>query len=751
MRIPALRHRASEGSARPDAGSRLARRSSGGGPSPGCSCSILDFVVTPKPEPSLSDLVHRLAEVEANVRDLLMQEPAAGASTAGPGVAGLKGIREALGSVREDLDRVLAARTAEGRAESGRVSDEPRDLELARLRLQFERMPLGCVLLDPDLTVTDWNPSAERIFGWPREEALGRSLVEMVVPEGVRPWLSDFVRDLSSGSESRVAVNENLTRDGRRIVCEWHDTPLRDGDGNVVGFLAMIRDVSDRLAVEEELRGSRARFGRLLERIPVATAVVREDDSIEFFNKRAVDLFGPEATAADTFAGFLGTVLPEPEERRTTERALSRLRENVESGVPEPPLLVATRLRDGPEKVVAVDCVVVDDLVVWTASDLTEVLRLEAERARLGRIVEESIDEVYVFDAGTLGLRNANRSARDNVGRTLEELRGLTLFDIAPELSPESLSRRLGPLRERHLRGLRFETVHRRKDGSTYPVEVHLQLSAEGGDPVLVAIVQDISLRRRAEVEIRALNAELESRVRARTAELEHAIRELEAFSYSVSHDLRAPLRAMDGFSQILLDDYGPALDDEGRRQLGRVRAGAQRMGRLVDDLLRLSRIARAELCREDVSLSALAEEIGAELHSAEPSRSVELTVEPGLTVRADRNLLRILLENLLRNAFKFSSRKDRARVWVGREAEGGGAVYFVRDDGAGFDMRHASGLFKAFSRLHAPGEFEGTGIGLAIVERIVRRHGGRVWAESAPGEGATFRFDLGAGREGTP
>ncbi len=491
-------------------------------------------------------------------------------------------------------------------------------------------------------------------------------------------------------------------------------------------------------------RGPRASLARLLERLPVATVVAREDGTIRSFNHRAIELFGRNATAATTLATFLASILPESEERQTMEGAMARLRESARADAYEPALLLTVRQPGGGERVVAAECVIVDDLVVWTASDLTDVLRLQAESARLGRIVEESIDEVYVFDATTLRFRSANRSARDNVGFTVEELRERTPLDIKPELTAEAFAEKLGLLRRGAARGVRFETVHQRNDGTRYPVEVQLLMSTEGGDPVFVSITQDISVRRRAEEKIRELNAELEGRVRSRTAELEEANKELEAFAYSVSHDLRAPLRAMDGFAQLLVEEHGSGLDAEGLHYLSRVREGARRMGCLVDDLLRLSRVARAELKREEINVTGMALEILGELRASEPERRVEVVVADGLLTRADRSLFRILLENLLRNAWKFTSGREVARIELGVEGLGRKTAFFVRDDGAGFDMSYGGQLFKPFSRLHGPAEFPGTGIGLAIVDRIVRRHGGTVEASGTPGRGATFRFQLG-------
>ncbi len=220
---------------------------------------------------------------------------------------------------------------------------------------------------------------------------------------------------------------------------------------------------------------------------------------------------------------------------------------------------------------------------------------------------------------------------------------------------------------------------------------------------------------------------------------------ELEAFSYSVSHDLRAPLRPLDGFSQILLEDYGDKLDERARDYLHRIRAAAQRMGQLIEDLLELSRVARADIVRGTVDLVAMATTIVGELRSVDPSRDVELVTAPHAKTKADPRLLRVALDNLVRNAWKFTSKKEHARIELGITTAGAQTVYFVRDNGVGFNPAFAGKLFQAFQRLHSPAEFEGTGIGLAIVARIVHRHGGRIWAESTQGEGATFYFTLSA------
>ena len=286
---------------------------------------------------------------------------------------------------------------------------------------------------------------------------------------------------------------------------------------------------------------------------------------------------------------------------------------------------------------------------------------------------------------------------------------------------------------------------HARKDGTVIAVSSRQALARdEHGHPVaIIALNSDVTDRRRAEAEIRRLNAELEQRVAARTAELARANKELETFAYSVSHDLRAPLRAVDGFSKALLDDYGDQLGEGGRHDLERVRAGAVRMGNLIDEILQLSRLSRRQFERVPVDLSALANEVIAELMSAEPDRQVEVEIQDGLRADVDLALARSVLQNLLSNAYKFTSNNARSVIRFGAVERNGVPVYFVADNGAGFDMAHAAELFRPFHRLHRESEFPGDGIGLATVARAVHRHAGVIWAEGAVNQGATFYFSL--------
>ncbi|MFL6551262.1 MAG: sensor histidine kinase [Povalibacter sp.] len=243
--------------------------------------------------------------------------------------------------------------------------------------------------------------------------------------------------------------------------------------------------------------------------------------------------------------------------------------------------------------------------------------------------------------------------------------------------------------------------------------------------------------------EVRRMNAELEKRVAARTLQLESANRELEAFAYAVSHDLRAPLRSMSGFSQILEESASDSLDEKSRDYLRRIRDASSRMSTLIDDLLSLSRISRSELIPRATSLTQIANDAAATVRDRYPGREVELSIESGLDVHGDTRLLRIALENLLDNAWKYTANAAAPHITVGRETQGSGPVYFVRDNGVGFDMAYSAKLFGPFQRLHAESQFPGTGIGLVTVQRIVARHGGRIWAHAEPDRGATFYFTL--------
>lgn len=344
-------------------------------------------------------------------------------------------------------------------------------------------------------------------------------------------------------------------------------------------------------------------------------------------------------------------------------------------------------------------------------------------------------DAIVIVDAAGR-IRIVNEQAIALFGYTREEMIGEPVEILIPQrfrgAHPGHRSSYATGARARPMGRAGMSLAGLRKDGTEFPAAISLSPVKTHEGAWAITAVRDVSAEVAREAALRRANEMAMA-----------ANRELEAFSYSVAHDLRSPLRSIDGFSQALLEDYLDKLDDEGKDYLGRVRAAAQRMAQLIDDLLSLSRVTRSELHRGRVDLSELAREIVAGLRRSNADRDVRFLVQDGLVADADARLVGVALENLLANAWKFTAKKKSATIEVGSTVVDEQVAYFVRDDGAGFDMAYANKLFTAFQRLHAKAEFDGTGIGLATVQRIVLRHGGRVWAEGAIGKGATFWFTL--------
>ncbi len=381
---------------------------------------------------------------------------------------------------------------------------------------------------------------------------------------------------------------------------------------------------------------------------------------------------------------------------------------------------------------------------------LRAVLRLgELERelhdkaVLLDAVVQGSLDAIYVKDLQGRYLL-FNRAAEAVTGKPAAEVIGrddTVLFPADEAAVVMRTDREIvwgGETRQvdEHVTGADGELHH-------FVTTKGPLLDADGRAYACFGIAHDVTQLRNADAQARRLNDELESRVERRTIELARANRELEQFVYSMAHDLRTPLRAIAGFTQLVAEDKAAQLDEGGRADLARARAAALRMADVIDALVALSQVSSRGLRRASVDLSALAAEVGARLRTDEPEREVELVVAEGLTAHADPELARIVLAVLLANALKFTSEQASARIEVGRDVTERGPAFFVRDDGAGFDMAYADKLFGTFERLHAPEEFPGRGVGLATLRRAVERHGGRVWAEGAVGRGATFWFTL--------
>jgi PAS domain S-box-containing protein len=366
-----------------------------------------------------------------------------------------------------------------------------------------------------------------------------------------------------------------------------------------------------------------------------------------------------------------------------------------------------------------------------------------ASHNQLQKLIDNTESNIYMKRVDNGRYLLVNREWERLFGVTRDQVINMTDHGVfPPELADQLRANDLRVAAEG--KSVQYEETAQSADGERTYISVKFPVLDSAGEPYAVCgISTDITERKRAEDEIRHLNANLELGVRQRTAELENSNKELDAFAYSVSHDLRAPLRSLHGFSDALLEDYADILDDVGKDYLHRLQRNVGRMGRMIDDLLNLSRATRAELERREVDLTAMSHEIVADMRAADPDREVTLTVPDGLTADADPHLLRLAMHNLLANAWKFTAKRPDATIEVGRFERSGETFFFVRDNGVGFDMSYAGKLFDAFQRLHTTSEFEGTGIGLAIVARVVRRHGGRIQAEAEIDHGATFYFNL--------
>lgn len=592
-----------------------------------------------------------------------------------------------------------------------------------------------------DGTFVDVNRAFEVMTGWQREDVVGRTAAEigLYVDPAERDWLVGELR--AHGAVRDFEIRFRMRSGEVRLVQGAVVMVDLDGEPHIIG---VARDITEIRRAEAALAKSEEKFSKAFHASPDWITVFRLEDGMVIETNEQIEPFCGYSPAQAVGRTTLDLGLwAHPEKRpRFVDELKTRGR------VKDYPWEVRTRSGEVRDALIAAATITVDGVpcMISIVRDVTEQRR--AERAirtseeKFSKVFQASPDWIVVVRLQDGLILDANASFARISGHSVDEAVGKTVGELNIWADP---AQRTAFVRQLQAAGSVFDYpwAFLRKGGELRQGMIASVALELGGVPCLISIVRDITEARRAEAEILRLNADLESRVRARTAELEGALRELESFSYSISHDLRSPLRAIAGYARIIEEDYATRLDAEGNRLLGRIVGGAIRMSELIDDLLDFSRIGRAELKMVPVEMNGLVREVLGDMPEGGSGHHLQMRIGTLPAVVADRGLMRQVWANLLSNAIKYSRQRDPMVIEVGGAEEEAEAHFFVRDNGTGFDMQYAGKLFQVFQRLHRDPAFEGTGVGLAIVARIVQRHGGRVWAEAVPERGATFHFTL--------
>jgi len=623
------------------------------------------------------------------------------------------------------------------------------DLRKSELLLSTHLLntPVGAISWDLDFKVLEWNPAAEKIFGYTKAETIGRNAAELIFHKEMREEIGSIFHDQLSGKGEDRITNENITKDGRRIICDWFNTTLKDTDGKVTGVASLVNDITEIKKAEEDLRERKATLDSILRAAPTGIGMVT-DRVLTMVNDRFCEMVGYSREelinmksrnlypSEDEF-NWVGEEKYKQISQKGTGTVETQMKKKggdiIDVLLSSTPLDPADLLRG----------------VTFTALDITDRKQVENKlkisEKTYREIFNGSNDVIFIHDIDSSAIVDVNSRAKGLYGYDPSDLYGMTFEFLSKGEPPFSVAEASEWIKKTIELGPQvFEWMARNKDGELFWVEVSLKKASIGGKDRLMSVVRDIRQRKAAEKKLKEYHEHLEELVEKRTSEIKNKNKELETFTYSVSHDLKAPLRGIDGYSRLLQEKYSDKLDEEGLFFLNNVRQGTTQMNKLIEDLLAYSRTERKELHHTSIDLKSLIENLIAQSHHDIEQCGINLKIEvPFQTIASDTETLRQVLTNYLDNAIKYSKKDVSGTIIIGGSQDDDYWTIWVKDNGIGFDSKYLDRIFEIFQRLHRVEEYPGTGVGLAIVRKAVERIGGRVRADSSPGEGSIFYLDI--------